>query len=450
MQLKKVNAMKLTEFYKKHLLKEGHLVEFEYNSQKIKGTIIPTNDELLTVKLDSGYNAGFALENVKQLKVIGEAKTVSKPTPKLPTPNESLPKISLIHTGGTIAARVDYQRGAVSWHTTPEDLLSMYPELFSICNPKVVLLKSMATDDFRFEHFELITKAVEKEAKEGAEGIILAMGTDNLAVASAALAFIFEKISIPVIIIGSQRSSDRGSSDAAMNLISAAKFITKTDFAGIAICMHDSSNDDKCAILPACKTKKMHTSRRDAFKPINDTLIAKIDFRTGEIKFLKSNYIRRNLKEALVAKPKMEKKVAMMKISINMYPEQFALYKKLGMKGLIIEGTGLGHMPLDTIDKETEIHKEIKKELQALIDSGCIVAMTSTCLNGRVQMHVYSKQVELVNIGVIPGEDMLTETAFVKLAWLLGNYSKKEAKELLTKNLRGEISPFTRTDTYEY
>lgn len=441
--------MKLAEFYKKNKAKEGALVSFDFEGNEIKGTVLPTNEDVLMIKLEKGYNAGFAPEKVKGLKVLGEAKAVGKAKPKLPKANEAMPKISLIHTGGTIAARVDYERGAVSWHTTPEDLLSMYPELFNICNPKVTLLKSMATDDFRFEHFSLIAKAIEKEIHAGAEGIILAMGTDNLAVASAALAFIFEKISVPVLIIGSQRSSDRGSSDAAMNLLCAARFMTKSDFGGIAICMHDSSSDDKCAILPACKTKKMHTSRRDAFKAINDTPIAKIDFRTHEITFVKKDYQKKDLKAKVLAKPKMEKKVALLKISINMYPEQISLYRKLGMKGLIIEGTGLGHMPLDTIDKETEIHKKIKQELKALIKSGCVVAMTSTCLNGRVQMHVYSKQVELAEIGVIPGEDMLPETAFVKLSWLLGNYPKQEAAELLTKNLRGEITPFTRTDTFE-
>lgn len=439
--------MDLKSFLKKHSLKEGSLVEVKKGTSLLKGTIVPSSDSgILVLKLGSGYNVGVKLDEIKEVKKQGQGKAVGKAKPVLPKANQSLPKISLIHTGGTIAARVDYARGAVSWHTTPEDLLSMYPELFEICNPKAVLLKSMASEDFRFKHFEAMAKAIEKEIKGGADGIILSMGTDNLAVASAAMAFIFESIPIPVIVIGSQRSSDRGSSDAFMNLICGARFATKTDFAGIAICMHGSTQDDKCAILPACKTKKLHASRRDAFKPVNAKPIAKVDFTSGNIEFLEKNYLKKSERK-LIAKTKMEEKTGFLKVNVNMVPEQIEAFK--GFKGLVIEGTGLGHMPLDTTDEATEIHKKIKKELQKLIDLGCVVAMTSTCLFGRVQMHVYSKQVELTKMGVLPGEDMLPETAFVKLAWLLGNYPKEKVKELMPKNLRGEISERNEIGEFE-
>lgn len=435
---------KLLSFLKKHSVKEGDLVEVsEEKGEGMKGTIIPSTNEItLTLKLENGYNVGISLEKIKKIRKIKAGKGVGKSKPVLPKANKALPKISLIHTGGTIAARVDYKRGAVSWHTTPEDLLSMYPELFQLCNPKAILLKSMASEDLRFKHFALIAKAIEKEIGLGADGIILSMGTDNLAVASAALAFIFESISVPVIIVGSQRSSDRGSTDAFMNLMCAAEFVAKSDFAGIAICMHDSTSDDYCAILPACKTKKLHTSRRDAFKAVNDEAIAKVNFKTRQIEFVKKNYLKKDKKREIIAKPKMEEKTGFLKVSVNMPPEQLELFKRLKFRGLVIEGTGLGHMPLDTTDEITALHKKIKKLLQELIDSGCIVVMTSTCLFGRVQMHVYSKQVELSNMGVISGEDMLPETAFVKLAWLLGNFPK-EARELVGKNLRGEISERT-------
>jgi len=91
-----------------------------------------------------------------------------------------------------------------------------------------------------------------------------------------------ENLNIPVILVGAQRSSDRGSSDAFLNLVCAAHFIAKVDFSGAGICMHEPSSDDSCLILPACKTRKMHTSRRDAFKAINGNIIAKIN-KMGEI-----------------------------------------------------------------------------------------------------------------------------------------------------------------------
>ncbi len=316
----------------------------------------------------------------------------------------------------------------------------MFPELKEIANIKSELIRNMFSDDLRFDHFSAIANAVEKEVKKGIDGIIVSIGTDNLAVASAALAFILEKCPIPVILVGAQRSSDRGSSDAAANLICAANFIAKTDFAGVAVCMHENTSDNTCVILPACKTRKLHSSRRDAFKPVNDIPIAKVNYETKKIEFLKKNYLKKS--KELSVKPKMEQKVGLLKITVNMFPEQFLAYK--GYKGLIIEGTGLGHTPLHVVDESTKIHEKIKDAIKTLVDSGTIVVMTIQCLFGRVGMEVYSKGRDLQKLGVISGEDMLPETAFVKLAWLLGNYPKEKVKELVGKNLRGEISE--RTD----
>jgi glutamyl-tRNA(Gln) amidotransferase subunit D len=260
------------------------------------------------------------------------------------------------------------------------------------------------------------------------------MGTDNLAVAASALSFVLESCPIPVVFVGSQRSSDRGSSDANMNLLCASNFIAKTDFSGVVICMHENIDDKNCVILPGCKTRKLHTSRRDAFKTVNDVPIAKVDYKTKEIQFLKNDYLKNNNK--LIIKDKFEEKVGLIKITINMTANQFLAYKNY--KGLIIEGTGMGHTPLDVIDNETKEHAKIKKVLQTL-SKKTILVMTSQCLFGRINMNIYSKGRDLQDIGIISGEDMLPETAFVKLAWLLGNYPKN-TKELITKNLRGEIN----------
>ena len=313
----------------------------------------------------------------------------------------------------------------------------MFPELSDIANFKTQLVANMWSDDLRFKHFEIIAKAIENEVKKDVDGIIIGIGTDNLAVASAALAFIVEQSSVPILLVGAQRSSDRGSSDAAMNIICAAEFISKTDFSGVAICMHESTADNNCAILPATKTRKLHSSRRDAFKPVNDTIIARIDYDTRKIQFIKKYYTKKDKKRKLIIKPKMEDKIGLLKIHINMFPEQFEFYK--GYKGLIIEGTGLGHTPGQVPNEWCKIHEKIYPALKKVIDSGCIVVMTTECLFGGVQMHVYDKGVDLTNLGVIPGQDMLPETAFVKLAWLLGNYKKDEVKKLITTNLRGEI-----------
>jgi len=415
-------------------------------SDEIKEGILMPNQETdsVVIKLDNGYNVGIDKKKVKEVKIIEKYKEKEAKSKTEIKKDSKKPTITILHTGGTIASKVDYKSGAVYSSFNPEDLLEMFPELFKIANFDSKLIANMWSDDLRFKHFEIIAKAIEKEVKKGVDGIIIGMGTDNLAVASAALAFIIEETPIPILLVGAQRSSDRGSSDAAMNLICAAEFIAKTDFTRVAICMHENTGDNTSAILPATKTRKLHSSRRDAFKPVNDTIIARINYDSRKIEFIKKDYSKKGKK--LVIKPKMEDKVGLLKITINMFPEQFELYKNY--KGLVIEGTGLGHTPGQAPNEYCKIHKKIYPAIKKIINSECIVVMTTQCLFGKVHMHVYDKGVDLTNLGVIPGQDMLPETAFVKLAWLLGNYKKDEVKELITKNLREEINERLMKDEF--
>ncbi len=442
--------MGLSQFLKKHSLKEGDLIEVAEDGQKLIGNILPSKDkDILVLKLNTGYNTGINVSKIKSVKKMKGEKKVGKAEVKELKKNPSLPAISILHTGGTIASRVDYRSGAVYSSFEPADLLTMFPELGEIANFNSALISNMWSDDLRFKHFEIIAKAVEKEVKKGVEGIIIGMGTDNLAVASAAMAFVLENCPIPVIFTGAQRSSDRGSSDAVMNLVCAAEFIAKSDFSGVAICMHDKSADEKCAILPPCKTRKLHSSRRDAFRAVNDSAIARIDYKTKKIEFLKKDYLKKDKKRKLTVKGKFEDKVGFLKIHIHMFPEEFELYRKGKYKGLVIEGTGLGHTPGHVPNKEAGLHKKFFPILEKLIASGCVVVMTTQTIFGRVHMHVYDKGTDLTGLGIIPGEDMLAETAFVKLAWLLGNYKKKEIEKLVGENLRGEITPCTAIDSFD-
>ncbi len=411
-----------------------------------EGLLMPYADEkVILIKLDNGYNVGFDKKDVKKITLLKkglqistkqkkEQKHPSKKVAKLEDKN--LPTIAILHTGGTIASKVDYRTGAVVAGFKPAELVAMFPELKQIANIHSELISQMWSDDLRFKHFSLIAKKIHEQVKIGVNGIIIGMGTDNLAVASAALAFIIEQAPIPIILVGAQRSSDRGSSDAGMNLICAAEFIAKTDFAGVAVCMHENEEDKNCLILPACKTYKLHSSRRDAFKAVNTAAAAVINYKTREIKFTMENYPRKAA--SLIIKPKMEEKVGLLKIHVNMFPEQFEFFN--GYTGLIIEGTGLGHTPGQAPTPECAVHKKIYPAIKKLVDSGCVIVMTTQCLFGGVNMNVYDKGRDLLELGVISGKDMLANTALVKLSWLLGNYPREKVKELVAENLRGEIN----------
>ncbi|MBI4053357.1 MAG: Glu-tRNA(Gln) amidotransferase subunit GatD [Candidatus Diapherotrites archaeon] len=435
--------MAVKDLLKKHGLKESDLVEIASGKTVLKGTIIPSkNPEILELKLSSGYNAGIIAKEISGIKKLGEGKSVSKAKTQSFPQKPGLPRIAILHTGGTIASRVDYRTGAVFSSFQTEDLLTMFSELHAIANISSEHLSNMWSEDMRFDHYKIMAKAVEKEVKKGVDGIIIAHGTDTMHYSSAALAFALENVPVPVILVGAQRSSDRGSSDAAMNLVCAATFMAKTDFAGVAICMHHSASDDSCAILPACKTRKMHTSRRDAFKAVNGKPIALVDFRSRNVEFIEKNFAKKGAGK-LAVKDKFEEKTGILKAHTNMFAEEIDFYRKQKYKGLILEGFALGQFPIAAPNPQAKKNLEVKKALEKLIKSGCVVVMASQCIFGRVHMHVYDKAVDLQNMGVVPAEDMTSETAFIKLAWLLGNYPKKEVAALVGKNLRGEISDRT-------
>lgn len=350
-------------------------------------------------------------------------------------------KISILHTGGTIASKVDYKTGGVSAKFSEKDLLELYPEIKSIAKISSRLIRNMLSEDMNFNHYNLLAKEIQKEVKKGIEGIIITHGTDTLHYTSAALSFILENLPIPVILVGAQRSSDRASSDATLNLISALNFIDKTDFIGVAICMHESINDNSCLILPATKTRKLHSSRRDAFKAINSKPIAKV----SKDKVESIDYIHKKPEgkfEIKLFNPKI--KIGIIKTHPNMLSEEFKNYSKF--HGLIIEGTGLGHLPINKIDSFTQENQKILNEIKKLAKKIPII-MTSQCIFGRINMNVYSTGRKLQEVGVLGNlHDMTTETAFIKLVWLLSNFKKEQIHKLITETIRGEISNRTTTD----
>ncbi|MCK4521809.1 MAG: Glu-tRNA(Gln) amidotransferase subunit GatD [Nanoarchaeota archaeon] len=430
------------------MVKQGDRVRIITQDEQLEGILLPRPEILekgiKVLKLDNGYNIGIDEKKIKKIELIEEGKKLEISHAKKVKKNPKLKNITILHTGGTIASKVDYRTGAVYTAFTPEDLVGMFPELTKIANFDSYLVASMFSENMRFKLYSLMARAIEKEIKKGVDGIILTHGTDTMGYSAAALSFMLDDLPIPVIIVGSQRSSDRGSSDAGVNLICAAEFITKTDFAGIAICMHEKPDDKTCAIMPPCKTRKMHTTRRDTFKVVNDTIIARVDYNTKKIEFVKKDYAKRS-KNRVIIKDKIEDKVALLKIHPNMHPDQFIALK--GYKGIVFEGTGLGHAPVGVPNEYCKINKENFKAIVELSKNSVIV-MTSQTLFGRVNMNIYSAGRDLLEKGVISGEDMLPETAFIKLAWLLGNYKKEEVKKLIGENLKGEINPRIELDGF--
>jgi glutamyl-tRNA(Gln) amidotransferase subunit D len=399
-----------------------------------EGRLMPkpgTGDpEILNLKLDSGYNIGVKPENVELVEKKGE---IDEPDVGLKH-DEDKPEILVLHTGGTIASRVSYEEGGVKPAFDPEDLVQMYPELAEEVNLHSEVVAQMLSEDMEPGHWQDIAEKID-EVKDNYDGIVLGHGTDTMSWTGAALSLMLQNLDTGVMIVGSQRSSDRPSTDATMNMYCATRFLTETEFSGLGICMHESSSDDTCNILPPQKVRKMHTSKRDAFKPINAEKLGEVNYQTDEIQ---TNFEETNGEYS--KETEINENVGVLKVRPGMKPEEVDFLVEQDYDGVVVEGTGLGHMPVNSFDEKTQHHEDILEKVSELAED-TVVVMTSQCLNGRVDMNVYDAGIKIQDAGVIEAEDMHPELAYVKLMWSLGQAGDlEEAEKLFQEEVNGEIS----------
>ena len=388
------------------------------------------NPETAVLKLESGYNIGLKPETVELVEK-KESVEVEKSDIEH---SEDKPDILVLHTGGTIASRVSYEEGGVKAAFEQEDTAAMYPEVAEEVNlHSDVYVGKIMSEDMEPGHWKGMAKKID-ELKDDYDGIVIGHGTDTISDTAAALNLMLKGINTGVMLVGAQRSSDRPSTDAQINVYCAAKFLSETNFNGIGVCMHKTSNDDICSILPGAKTRKMHTSRRDAFKAINSEEIGSVNYQTGEISFESKS-------EDTEYDPrfKLNENVGFWKVRPGTQPEEIEFLIEQNYDGVIIEGTGLGHMPISAFDEHTEHHKDIQQKLEELSED-TLVVMTSNCIHGRVNMDVYDNQLKVKERGVIEAEDMHPELAYVKLMWSLGQESSLGgARKLFKKEVNGEL-----------
>jgi glutamyl-tRNA(Gln) amidotransferase subunit D len=413
----------------------GDCIRIRRGNEVYEGILIPRteygDDKHILIKIASGYNIGLHVTPDMKVEVIGVG---AKPTfirPPLPVAGEGLPKVAVISTGGTIASRVDYRTGAVKPALSAEDLYSVVPELSSIAKIEAHILYSEFSENITPEHWREMSIAIAKRIEEGAEGVVVCHGTDTLGYTAAALSFALRNLPVPVVLVGSQRSSDRPSSDAASNLTGAVAVAATSPFAEVVVAMHESPSDEFITIHRGTKVRKCHTSRRDTFKSINSTPLARFNVREGKIEMLAEDCLKRSLDRKVDLRPNFNDKVILIKFYPGMNSKVIDLAVDLGYRGIILEGTGLGH-----------VSRYCYRSIERSVESGLLVGMTSQCLWGRVNMNVYYTGRDLLALGVVPLEDMLPETALVKMMWAFGQTDNvREAKEIMTTNIAGEFSP---------
>jgi glutamyl-tRNA(Gln) amidotransferase subunit D len=402
------------------VLTPGVHVRFRFHGTEMEGTYVTEREGRMVIKLENGYNMG-----VPPSDLLLSSPPVPSPPPRIHAIEQdpSLPECAIISTGGTIASRIDYRTGAVTSQFSAEDILRAIPGLGTIARYRTRQISSLLSENIHPGIWRDLAHAIYHEICDGVRGVIITHGTDTMGYTASAMAFMIET-TIPIIFVGSQRSADRPSSDNVMNALCSARAAV-SDLGEVAVVMHGTTSDDVCRIHRATRVRKMHTSRRDAFQSIGIPPLGSISYPDLALTLAPHAKSRREGEARLF--DCMEPRCGILTFVPGTNPA--VLDSCEGYRGLVIAGSGLGHVASAWVPR-----------LGELIRGGTTVVMTSQCLHGRVCDRVYDTGRDLLSIGVIEGEDMLPETAFVKLAWVLGHEEDPERiRTIMQSNLRGEI-----------
>ncbi|MFB6102962.1 MAG: Glu-tRNA(Gln) amidotransferase subunit GatD [Haloplanus sp.] len=403
----------------------GDRVRVERGGVENEGVLMPsTTADHLVVKLSGGYNVGIdrddATVEVLESDVYDVEETGGATGGSTIEFDDDLPTISLISTGGTIASTVDYRTGAVTAQFDAEDVLRAVPDLAGRANYRGRVVANILSENMTPAVWQDLAAAVAEEIEAGADGVVVMHGTDTMQYTASALAFMLDT-PVPVVFTGSQRSADRPSSDNVMNAVCAVE-AAKSDRAEVLVCMHESPSDDACALHRATRVRKNHTSRRNAFETVGAKPVGRVDYDTETVSFRRDGVGRGETAFDLAAD--LETSVELVKFTPGMNPA--ALDHLDDAAGVVIEGTGLGHVATDWIDR-----------IEELVGTGTVVAMTSQCLEGRVCDRVYDTGRDLLDAGVIEAGDTLPETATAKLMWVLAN--RDDPAAAMRESLAGEL-----------
>ena len=397
-----------------------------------EGLLLPrsqhTDDDYVTLKVDTGYNLGILVDEETDIQEIGYQKGHYK-LPHVDVEfKKELPNVTLLGTGGTVASRLDYRTGAVLPAFTPEELFSAVPELTSTVNLTPKTLYQILSENFRPEYWVKTAESIAKEIESGANGIIIGHGTDTMCVTGCALAYFLRNLPVPVVLVGSQRSSDRPSSDGPRNILYAAQLAGYENFAEVVISMHGTPSDSYNLVHRATRCRKMHSARRDTFRTLSDIPLGKID--DGGTTWFKDDIKTRSNPEDFYLDAKIDSRVGMLYFYPGMNPDLLESMVDLGYHGVIVIGTGLAHVGTD-----------VYPALERCKEEEIPVVMVVEPLYGFAQLRVYETGRDMLARGVIEGENMLPSAAYTKLIWALGHTRNlDEVRDIMLTPIAGEIT----------
>ena len=406
----------------------GDTISVQRGDETHTGVLMPrhefSDEAIVTLKLPSGYNIGIRVTKGCTLSLVSKKEVKDHVRKSMPR-GEGKKDVAVISTGGTIASYVDYRTGAVHPAKSAEELIFSVPELMDLCNVRAKVLYSILSENMTVAHWQGLARAVAEELNSGATGVIVPHGTDTMGFTSAALSFMLKNLTGPVVCVGSQRSSDRPSSDATTNLLAATRLCVGSDLGEVVVVMHGEPSDTYCSVHRGTKARKMHSSRRDAFASMNIHPIGRVE---GSSVKLNGHYVKRSAGPVEV-RDRIDGRVSLQYFYPGFEEDHFDMIAS-HVKGVVVAGTGLGH-----------VSDPIISSIRKAVRNGVHVVVTTQCLQGSVNLNVYSTGRDMVAAGALPVGDMLPETAYVKLMWAMGqtdDYS--EVNKLMLTNVAGELT----------
>ena len=414
----------------------GDTVAVTARGRRHEGVVMPhtafSGTDVLTLKLGTGYNIGIDVADIAKVELVARQAPARKARAPVPAAGDR-PVLSVLGTGGTIASYVDYRTGGVHPAVTAEELVFSVPELHDLADVRARVVYSVYSEDLKPANWQHLAQEAAKELNGGARAVLIPHGTDTLHFTSAALAFMLRDLTGPVVLVGAQRSSDRPSSDAAMNLIAGAR-LAAADLGEPVVVMHGETSDTACLVHRGTKVRKMHASRRDAFRSMNALPLGRVHH-DGRVEL--SAGVRRRAKGPVVADARLDPEVSLAWFYPGMKPELVARCMETS-HGVVVAGTGLGHVAHDLIPA-----------IEGAVRAGKPVVMTTQTLQGRVGMRVYDTGRDLLKAGVLDGQDMLPEVAYVKLMVALGRTKDPaEVARYMATDVAGEINPRIGLDEF--
>ncbi len=408
-------------------------VEVKSKLGEFRGLILPrsetADDNHIVLKLDTGYNVGIAVDGIVELKSCGRKEAHYKIPEKEFPYDPAKPNVTLFGTGGTIASRLDYRTGAVIPAFSPGELYGSVPELADVCNLRTEKLYGVFSENMGPEQYIGLATAVANEIRKGVKGIVIGHGTDTMHHTAAILSFMVQDSPVPIVLVGSQRSSDRPSSDAALNLIHSVRTAAYSDIAEVMICMFGPTSDRYGLLHRGTRCRKMHSSYRSTFRTISDIPLAMVS--PTSFTYLNDDYRRRDKTRVPKIDAVYDDRTTILYYYPGMKPDLVDALVEKGYKGIVIAGTGLGH-----------VNKPLYPAIKRATDAGVHIVMAVQTIWGFAQMYVYDTGRDLMDLGIVPLDNMLPETALMKLSWVLGHtHERAEVMRMMTTPVSHEITP---------